>query len=146
MPREKPIRAPLAEPAKRSEPRLDLVVGESPQLVEVEVGTGYAQDVLGLATGKAQLRQLFLPRRRNAFTGRKRRGTPGGNAKPVDEAAAHRECRMQRDLLRGDRGNQRLESVRRERRAEPRHESHRVGEDGIALCKSMKWRQFELEA
>src|SRR5512133_1811496 len=137
MPCEKPVCAPLAEPPKRSEPRLDLVVGESPQLVEVEVGTRNAKDVLGLATGKAQLRQLFLPRRGRAF---------GDDAEPVDEAAAHRECRVQRDLLRGDRGNQRLESVRREGWAEPRHESHCVGEDGIALCKSMKWRQFELEA
>ena len=37
MPREKPISAPLAKPAKRHEPCLDLVVGERPQLVEVEV-------------------------------------------------------------------------------------------------------------
>ena len=70
----------------------------------------------------------------------------GGHAEPVDEAAAHRECRVQRDLLRGDRGNERLERVGREGRAEARHESHRVGENGIALCKLMERRQVELEA
>ena len=70
----------------------------------------------------------------------------GGHAEPVDEAAAHRERRVQRDLLRGDRGHERLEGIRCERWAEARHASHRVRKNRIALRELVERRQVELEA
>src|SRR4029078_10924396 len=54
MAREEPVRSPLAEPAHAGDPRLDLVVGQPGQCVEVEIRPREADHVLGLAPGEAE--------------------------------------------------------------------------------------------
>jgi len=118
MAREKPVGRPLAEPADRDDPLLHLLVGEESQRVEVEVGAREPDDVLGLAAGETEREQPFLRRERDAFAGRERPRAADRLAEALDETIADRNSREERDLLRGDRGDERLERVGRERRSE----------------------------
>src|SRR5206468_2321844 len=56
----------------------------------------------------------------------------GALAEALDQAVADREGGEERDLLRGDRGDDRLERVRRDRRAEPGEAADELPEHGIA--------------
>src|SRR3954464_10820409 len=96
---EEPVGAPLSKAAKRREPRLDLVVRECRELVEVKLGASDAQHVLGLAPREAESGQLLLGCQRNALTSRERDGVARGDAETVDETAAHGERGLQRHLL-----------------------------------------------
>src|SRR5439155_6818870 len=85
MPGEKPVRAPLAQSPQRRDPRLDLVVRQQGQLVEVEVGAGHAEHVLGLAAGEAERSQLVLSCTCDTLRSRKRDGVLGRLAEALDE-------------------------------------------------------------
>jgi len=52
---------------------------------------------------------------------------------------------VQRHLLCGDRGDERLERVGCEGRTEARHEPHRFGEDGIDPSRSVQGRAVDID-
>ena len=118
MAREKPVGRPLAEAADGDDPLLHLFVGEESKPGKVEVGAREPDDVLGLAPRESERNELLLGRRRYALSARKGPGATDRLAQPLDEPVADRDRRIERDLLRGDRGDQRLERVGRERRSE----------------------------
>jgi hypothetical protein len=69
----------------------------------------------------------------------------GGNAETFDEAAAHRKGCVERHLLRGDRRDECLEGVRRERWAVARQAAHCSREHRISLCELDERRKVEVE-
>src|SRR6266545_7513811 len=83
--REEPVGSPLAEAAQRGQLRLDLLVRQRGQTLEVEVGTGEADQVLGFATREADGDDLVLGRPRDPLAGRKRVGVLGTLAEALDQ-------------------------------------------------------------
>src|SRR5205814_6442557 len=73
-------------------------------------------------------------------------GVLAGLAEALDQAVADRECGEQRDLLRGDRRDERLKRVRRERRPEPRELRDELPQDLVAGRERREGVQVELEA
>src|ERR1700746_2975441 len=59
---KKPFRRPDADAAERDESRAHLVVGERCERVQVDVGTGEADDVLGLPPRETEGDELLLAR------------------------------------------------------------------------------------
>src|SRR6185312_817214 len=116
--REEPVRRPLAEPAQRGKPRLDLLVGLEGQSDEIEVGAREPDHVLRLAPREAERGQLLLRGGREPLPRRERPDPAHPLAEPLDEPVADRDGCKERDLLRRDRSDEHLERVRRERRPE----------------------------
>ena len=115
---EEPVRRPFPEPAQRDEPRGHLLVGQRGELVQVEVAAREPDDVLRLAGREADADQLVLGRARHPLALGEGMRVLAGNAVALDESAPDRRRRLERDLLRGDRGDERLEGVDLQRRAE----------------------------
>src|SRR5262249_60494798 len=82
-----------------------------------EVGAGGPDHVLGLWRREAERDELALLGGGDPPAGREREGAAGRLAEAGDQPRADREGREERDLLRGDRGDEALERVGRERRA-----------------------------
>src|SRR5205823_12873943 len=118
MAREKPVGRPLAEAADGDDPLLHVFVREESKPGQVEVGAREPDDVLGLAPREPERDELLLGRRRYALSARKGPDATDRLSQPLDEPVADRDRRIERDLLRGDRGEQRLERVWGERRSE----------------------------
>jgi len=59
MPSEKPVGRPLADSREPRELRLDLVVGEGRERMQVEVGACELQDVSGLAAREAEAGEIL---------------------------------------------------------------------------------------
>ena len=72
--------------------------------------------VLGLAGREADLADLALRRSSDALPGRERPRFTVPNAEPLDQPRAHRECGVERHLLRGDQTDEHLPRIRDERR------------------------------
>ena len=104
------------------------------------------EHVLRLAAREAERGEVVLARLGDPLARRKRdRQGRSGHAKTLDEAAADREGRMKRHLLRGDGRHERLEGIRRERRAVAGKPAHRLGQHGIALRKGIERPQLHLD-
>ena len=115
---EEPVGRPLADPAKGDERRFHLVVRERREGVEVELGAGERDRVLGLASREADRDELGLVAAGEPLARGEGDRVLGRLAEALDQAAANRERRLERDLLGRDRGDERLERIGRERRAE----------------------------
>ena len=102
---------------------------ERGELVEVEIAPREADGVLGLAAGEADREELVLVRRGDALARRERPRVADPHAEALDQPVPDRDCAEERDLLRRDRRDQRLERVGLQRRAEaaqPLHDRSRV--------------------
>ena len=116
--REEPLGGPRAEAALRGDRRAHLVVGQQRERVEVDVAPRERDRVLRLAVGEADGEELVLARGGDPRAGRERPGFPDPLAEALDEPVPDRDGGEERHLLRGDRGDERLERVRLERRPE----------------------------
>src|SRR5436189_808051 len=94
VPGEEPVRAPLAQAAQGRQPRLDLGIGKSRKLLEVELCPGEPEDILRLPPREAKRGQLLLRCTRHSLARRKRDGVLGGNAEALGETAPHGERRV----------------------------------------------------
>ena len=119
MPGEEPVGSPLAEASLRGDPLLHLLVGQVGERGEVEVGPGERDDVLRLPSREADGDDLFLAGAGEPLARREGVRVLRPFAEPLDQAVADREGGEERDLLRGNRADERLEGIRRERRPEP---------------------------
>ena len=144
--REEPVRGPLAEATELDEPRLDLLVGKARKLLEVGRGRGEAGDVLGLAAREAERDQLLLARAGQPASRREGIGLLGTAAEALDQPVADREGCVQRDLLRGDRGDERLERVGRERGPEAGQRLRQAPQHRVAARPRVERLQVELGA
>ena len=99
--------------------------------VEVEVAAGEARHVLGLPGREADLADLALGRLRDPLPGREGPRLPVPDAEALDQAGANREGGVERDLLRGDRGDEHLPAVRDEGRPVARERLSQRREHGL---------------
>jgi hypothetical protein len=116
---------------KGRQPCLDLLVGKLGQPVEIELGAGEAGDVLRLATREAKREEVLRLDGRHPLPRRKRGGMLERLAECLGQPIPYGECGMERDLLGRDRGDERLERIRGERRAEATQTLGEAGEDGL---------------
>ena len=143
---EEPVRGPLAEPAAGHERGLDLLVGESREFVERRRVVGQAENVLRLAPREPQQHELVRLRAPQPLRRRERERLAHAAAEPLDQAAADRERGVERDLLRGDRGDERLERVRRQRGAEAGELDGELAQHGVAFRPLVERVELELRA
>ena len=115
---EEPVRRPLADAGQGGELGLDLVVRERGERVEVDRGAGDRDGVLRLPRREAEGAEVVRARGGEALAGRERVRERVPLAVALDQAPADRERGPQRDLLCGDRGDERLPGVGGERRSE----------------------------
>ena len=125
--REEPVGRPLAEAAERDEPGGHLLVRQRRELVEIEVAPRQPDHVLRLPVREADREQLVLGRLGNPLAGRERVRVLVGGPVALDEAAPDRRRRLERDLLRRDRGDERLERAHLQRRPEAGERARRAG-------------------
>src|SRR6266511_5126881 len=111
MPRQEPLGRPLTDSAQRDELRLHLLIRQHREGVEVELRPRNSHRVLSLAAREAQFDKLILVGGGDALARREGPGAPGAHTEPLDETAADRKRRMQRDLLCRDRRDERLERI-----------------------------------
>src|SRR5581483_1889132 len=111
-----------------------------------EVGAGEADYVLRLAAGEADCGQLLGRGRREPLPCRKRVGVCAPLAEALDHPAANSECRGERDLLCRDRGDEGLEGVGSDRRAEAVQARDRLGQIVADLRELVEATEIELEA
>ena len=119
--------------------------GSTRELVEVEVGAGERDDVLGLPPREPEGYQLLLPRRRDPLP--RRKATRARRvAEALDHPAADGERREHRDLLGRDRAHEGLERVRRERRPEAGQLPRQPREHGSACANVVEVVKVERRA
>src|SRR5207253_10332339 len=86
-------------------------------------------------------------RRRDPLRRREAERVPAADAEALDEAAAGRERREERDLLRGDRRDDRLEGVGRERRSQAAQPGDEPRQNGLLFGELVELVQVaEVEA
>ena len=122
----RPSTAPI--PRQGDEAGAHLVVGELVRARRGRVGERASPITYSAFLAREAQRDELRARcgLRDPLARRERPGATGRVAEALDEAAADRERRAQRDLLRGDRGDEALERVGRERRPEPLRGSGRA--------------------
>src|SRR5204863_3716079 len=98
-----------------------------------------------LTAREAEGEELLVGRLGEARGGGEGVRVAGALAEALDQPVADREGGEERDLLRGDRGDDRLEWVRRDRRAEPGEAADELPEHGIARREGVERLQVELE-
>src|SRR4051812_48132766 len=135
---EKPVGSPLAEPAQRRQPSLDLVVGEERQRGQVEVGAREPDRVLGLAPREAEREELLLRGGREPLPGRERPDPAHLLAEPLDEPVADGDGRIERDLLCRDRADEHLERIGREGRPEAGEPDDEGGQELLSAAQAEK--------
>ena len=101
-------------------------------MLRVQPGLRETEHVLRLAVREAEREEIVLGDLGDPLLRRERDRVLSRLAVALDQAAADRECRVEADLLRRDRGDERLERVPDERWAKAREGSRGAGEDGIA--------------
>src|SRR5918999_5590029 len=140
----KPARGPLADPGQGHEPGLHLLVRERREAAEVEIAAGEADRVLGLAAREADRHELGRLCVSDPLPPREGVGVPDGLAEGGDQPVADGEGRSEGDLLRGDRGDERLEGVGCERRTQAAQALDEAGENrlrGGERCEAVEVEQ-----
>src|SRR5437588_7426105 len=142
---EEPVGRPLAEPALCDELRLDLVIAEEREPVEIEPASGETEDVLGFAAREADRDELVIACQREPLSGRKRVGVFAANAERRDQAVPDGERGEQGNLLGADRGDKRLEGIGREWRTEARECRNETREHGLRRSERVETVEVELQ-
>jgi hypothetical protein len=124
---QEPVGGPFADTGNRDEPGLHLVVRQGREPVEIEVGARQSDHVLRLAARESERQELVGLGTGHALAGRERVRVLEGFPESLDEPVAHREGGVEGDLLRGDRGDESLVGIGRERGAKS---PQAVGEAG----------------
>ena len=143
---EEPVGRPLAEAAQRDEPRLHLVVGQRGEPCRSRSLRARPSTYSALRREKPTRERSSSLDARDAFARRGRRNASARLAVALDEAAADRERGVERDLLRRDRGDERLERIGRERRTEAREQQHEPREHVVARRPAREGVEIERRA
>ncbi|HZC30664.1 MAG TPA: hypothetical protein VE261_04040, partial [Gaiellaceae bacterium] len=107
-----------AETADRDEPCLHFFIWKQGQSREIDLRAREADDVLRLPAREAERDEFVRGRECDPLAARERPHATDRLAQPLDEPAPDRDCGEEGDLLGGDRRDERLERVGRERRTE----------------------------
>ena len=125
---EEPVGRPLADPRQRGQRGLDLVVGQAARARPRSRSLRARPiDVLGLAAREAERDSSSGSARGQPLARRERVGVLGADAEALDQPVANREGGVERDLLRGDRRDEALERLDRDRRPEAAELGRRDG-------------------
>ena len=129
--REEPVDRPLADAADRLQLALDLLVGQRRDARQSSPARAIPSTYSALRREKPVATISSAVAAASAASGREGVGVHGADAEALDQPVADRERGEERDLLRRDRGHERLERVGPERRPEAADRDREPLEDGV---------------